>query len=101
MGANTWGQDNPVWQFKNDGREILQMVNSAPGIAIGDAKMAGVDFEGTFFVGDHDPLDNDFIGFVFSFQDSSNFYLVMSARDDRDLVNCQGPCDQVGGILEC
>ena len=28
-------------------------------------------------------------------QDSSNFYLVMSARDDRDLVNCQGPCHQV------
>ena len=31
----------------------------------------------------------------YSFQDSSNFYLVMSARDDRDLVNCQGPCHQV------
>ena len=32
---------------------------------------------------------------VYPFQDSSNFYLVMSARDDRDLVNCQGPCHQV------
>ena len=31
----------------------------------------------------------------YPFQDSSNFYLVMSARDDRDLVNCQGPCHQV------
>ena len=71
--------------------------------------MAGMDFEGTFYVGPHELLDNDFIGFIFSFQvpfkyqaadftlsqDSSNFYLVMSARDDRDLVNCQGPCHQV------
>eukprot|EP00092_Neocalanus_flemingeri_P009610 GFUD01010342.1.p1 GENE.GFUD01010342.1~~GFUD01010342.1.p1 ORF type:complete len:223 (+),score=63.41 GFUD01010342.1:82-669(+) len=56
--------------------------------------MAGVDFEGTFYVGLHEPLDNDFLGFIFSFQDSSNFYLVMSARDDRGLVNCQGPCHQ-------
>ena len=51
-------------------------------------------FQGTFFVGDHEPLDNDFIGIIFSFQDSSNFYLLMSARDDRGLVNCQGPCHQ-------
>ena len=48
-----------------------------------------MDFEGTFFVGHHEPLDNDFIGFIFSFQDSSNFYLLMSARDDSGLVNCQ------------
>ena len=31
-------------------------------------QMAGVDFEGTFYVGPHDLLDNDFIGFIFSFQ---------------------------------
>lgn len=94
MGANTWGQPEPQWEFRNEGQEIQQLTNSAPGLAIGVAKMAGVDFEGTFYVGPHEPLDNDFIGFIFSFQDSSNFYLVMSARDDRGLVNCQGPCHQ-------
>ena len=64
-------------------------LNSAPGIAIGSAKLSGMDFEGTLFVGAHDPIDNDFIGLVFSFQDSSHFYLLMSARDDSGLVNCQ------------
>jgi len=94
MGENTWGQPAPQWEFRNEGKEILQKTNSAPGIAIGSTQMAGMDFEGTFYVGPHELLDNDFIGFIFSFQDSSNFYLVMSARDDRDLVNCQGPCHQ-------
>ena len=68
MGENTWGQPQPLWQFKNDGKEIQQLLNSAPGIAIGNAKLAGVDFEGTFYVGPHDYPDNDFIGIIFSFQ---------------------------------
>ena len=89
MGENTWGQPEPEWEFQNEGKEISQKVNSAPGIAIGAAKMAGMDFEGTFFVGEHEVPDNDFIGVIFSFQDSSHFYLVMSARDDSGLVNCQ------------
>ena len=68
MGENSWGQPQPLWQFKNEGKEIQQLLNSAPGIAIGNAKLAGVDFEGTFYVGPHSPLDNDFIGIIFSFQ---------------------------------
>ena len=68
MGENTWGQPQPLWQFRNEGKEIQQLVNSAPGIAIGTAKLAGLDFEGTFYVGPHSPLDNDFIGMIFSFQ---------------------------------
>ena len=68
MGENTWGQPQPLWQFRNEGKEIQQMLNSAPGIAIGNAKLAGVDFEGTFYVGPHDFPDNDFIGIIFSFQ---------------------------------
>jgi len=97
MGENTWGQPAPQWEFRNEGKEILQKTNSAPGIAIGSTQMAGMDFEGTFYVGPHELLDNDFIGFIFSFQDSSNFYLVMSARDDRDLVNCRDPATRATG----
>ena len=42
-------------------------MNSAPGIAIGGAKLAGMDFEGTFYVSPGAD-DNDFIGIVFSYQ---------------------------------
>lgn len=35
----------------------------------------GVDFEGTFFV-DTD-IDDDYVGFVFSYQDNHKFYTVM------------------------
>ena len=68
MGENIWKQPQPRWQFRNQGKEIQQLVNSAPGIAIGSAKLAGLDFEGTFYVGPHSPLDNDYIGIIFSFQ---------------------------------
>ena len=66
MGDNAWGQPQPVWEFRNDGKEILQKINSAPGIAIGSAKLASVDFEGTIFVSKN--WDNDWVGSIFSFQ---------------------------------
>ena len=74
------GGPPPIWQFRNDGKEIFQEVNSAAGIAIGDAKLSAVEFEGTMYVG---PGDDDWIGAIFSFQDSSNFYLIMGAQKDR------------------
>ena len=40
--------------------------------------MSGVNFEGTLFV-NYDG-DGDWMGAIFSFQDSSNFYLLMSAK---------------------
>jgi len=78
MGENTWGQPQPHWEFKDEGKEIHQYINSAPGIAIGSDKLSGVEFEGTIFVGCC--YDDDWVGSVFSFQDSSNFYLFMSSQ---------------------
>ena len=48
------------------GKEIIQKINSAPGIAIGEKKFSSVEFEGTIFIGGD--KDNDLVGSVFSFQ---------------------------------
>ena len=66
MGENPWGQAQPVWEFRNEGKEILQKINSAPGVAIGNAKLSAVDFEGTIHV--KCCSDNDWLGAIFSFQ---------------------------------
>ena len=50
----------------DEGREIIQKINSAPGIAIGGDMLAGVEFEGTIFVSCCS--DDDWIGSIFSFQ---------------------------------
>ncbi|XP_076289309.1 thrombospondin isoform X2 [Lasioglossum baleicum] len=67
-------QEDPVWRINHGGAEIQQLVNSDPGIAIGPDVFSGVDFEGTFFVEDEE--DDDWVGFVFSYQDNRRFYIV-------------------------
>ena len=32
MGENSYGQRPPEWKFKDEGKEILQKINSAPGL---------------------------------------------------------------------
>ena len=59
--------NQPVWEFKNEGKEIHQNINSNAGIAIGDVQMSNLDFEGTIFVA-NDNTDDDWIGTIFSFQ---------------------------------
>ena len=56
-------------------------------MAIGTARLSSVDFNGLIRVDDTSSDDDDFVGFVFSFQDSSHFYLVYSSRDQSS----QGP----------
>jgi len=68
-------QVDPHWMILDNGAEIRQTRNSDPGIAVGYTQFEGVDFDGTFFV--HDDKDDDYVGFVFSLQDSSSFYAVI------------------------
>ena len=72
MGQNSFDQGPPVWEFRDEGREIIQTYKSkegwgnSPGIAIGLDSVAGVEFEGTIYVGLN--FDNDWVGAIFSFQ---------------------------------
>lgn len=67
-------QIDPIWKTRDNGKEIIQVANSDPGLAVGYPSFGGLDYFGTIFV-DTD-ADNDFIGLVFGYQSSSKFYLV-------------------------
>ena len=64
-------QIDPNWVIYNKGAEIVQTMNSDPGLAVGFHRFGGVDFEGTFFVDTE--IDDDYVGFIFSYQVCKTF----------------------------
>ncbi|XP_065672977.1 cartilage oligomeric matrix protein isoform X3 [Hydra vulgaris] len=81
LDPNGTSQVDPEWEILNHGAEIKQWRNSDPGLAVGVERFGGVDFYGTFYI--HDEKDDDFAGFVFAFQDSSNFYALMWKKEEQ------------------
>ncbi|XP_072157864.1 cartilage oligomeric matrix protein [Bemisia tabaci] len=74
-------QIDPNWVIYNKGAEIVQTMNSDPGLAVGFDVFGGVDFEGTFFVDTE--IDDDYVGFIFSYQDNHKFYTVMWKKNTQ------------------
>ncbi|XP_068200392.1 LOW QUALITY PROTEIN: uncharacterized protein [Palaemon carinicauda] len=75
-------QLDPEWVIRNKGEEILQTLNSDPGLAVGNIAFGGVNFEGTFYIDTY--ADDDFAGFIFSFQDNAHFYVVTWKKARQD-----------------
>lgn len=74
-------QVDPNWVIYNKGAEIVQTMNSDPGLAVGYDSFGGVDFEGTFFIGTE--TDDDYAGFIFSYQNNRKFYTVMWKKNPQ------------------
>ncbi|KAK4012101.1 hypothetical protein OUZ56_021199 [Daphnia magna] len=74
-------QIDPNWVIYNKGAEIVQTMNSDPGLAVGFHRFGGVDFEGTFFVDTE--IDDDYVGFIFSYQDNAHFYTIMWKKNTQ------------------
>jgi len=86
-----FNQGPPKWEFRDQGHEIWQGLNSRGSVAIGSDRLSSMDFSGTIFV--DTTSDDDWVGFVFGFQDTSNFYAVFSSRNETWNGNpsTQGP----------
>ncbi|KAG7301287.1 hypothetical protein JYU34_014209 [Plutella xylostella] len=74
-------QQDPNWVITNEGAEILQTLNSDPGLAVGYESFGGVDFEGTLFV--DTLIDDDYVGFIFGYQSNKRFYSVMWKKNTQ------------------
>ncbi|KAH8403240.1 hypothetical protein KR222_008894 [Zaprionus bogoriensis] len=81
LDPNGTSQHDSIWIVLANGTEILQTLNSDPGLVVGGDAFGGVDFDGTFYI--EDTADDDYVGFIFSYQSSRKFYVVQWKKAEQ------------------
>lgn len=65
---------DPVWVFSDTCEVATETLNADPALLLSNVSMNDYTFDGTIHV--NTTTDDDFIGIVFGYQDSSHFYLM-------------------------
>ncbi|WP_166404843.1 SMP-30/gluconolactonase/LRE family protein [Desulfonema ishimotonii] len=77
MDMNTWGQEGPAgngnWNVTEQGSAVFQSINGKPTFFVAPESFINKTIIGRFGV--MEGKDNDWMGFVFGYQDENNFYL--------------------------
>jgi hypothetical protein len=82
----------PAWVTSTPSTTVTQEINADASIYVGDLQLASDRIRGTWRVDDVGSLpsgnaDDDFIGFVFGYQDDSHFYLFDWKAVDQESAN--------------
>jgi hypothetical protein len=84
------------WVVDGTGTEVLQTLNSIPSVFISDIELTNDVMEGVWRV--DTGSDDDFMGFVFGYQDKGHFYLFDWKQYNQTISNrtgLQGMCVKV------
>lgn len=75
-------QSDARWELSEDGYSVVQTVNADAGMLISDFDATDLAVEGTWVPGSSS--DDDFVGFVFGYQDRGHYYLLDWKQGSQD-----------------
>ncbi|MBN2866808.1 MAG: PEP-CTERM sorting domain-containing protein [Thiotrichales bacterium] len=83
---NTWNQEGASsagnWVVSSDGSSVNQTINGEPTYFVSDTNYINKDFDGSFEV--QTTSDDDFIGFVFGWNGTNDYYLFDWKQTEQD-----------------
>lgn len=79
------GQTPANWVLSTDKKSVTQVVNADPSMFLNNLKQTSYKMEGTFQV--KTSSDDDIIGFVFGYQNDTNFYVFDWKQKKQSLSN--------------
>jgi hypothetical protein len=79
-----YGLQDARWELSADNTVATQMVNADPSILLSDFTLRNERVEGSWQT--RDTSDDDFMGFVFGYQDAGHFYLFDWKRADQTFL---------------